>query len=400
LSSSLFPLQIVEAQRYLEGVKAQPALKPKATWDSSVVSLLNYPQIVKMMSDDLDWTQALADAISNQQKEVLQTIQDLRAKAIADGIIKSDEKVTVVEEKETIIIQPASKEVIYVPQYEPEMLYVESYPPAPVSYWPEPYPYWYDPVAPYFPWFFTGAIFGAAIDWGDWGIWGGNWDGGDLDIDCNQCFNNIDFDGKLDFDRSDWQNIDRSKINFDRNQINALDKTKIRDGIKSNNRNNLQNKAGDLKRTRPSTLPAKSGKMNDVRKSTLDGLKAKPSDRMAKPAGDRRPSGGQNASNKRPGAGANRPSGGKIDRPSGKPKPAARPDNRKRKASPMGDAKRGSKAKYDSRRGQKSMGGGMRSGGGGHKRYASGGGGRHGGGGRGRGGGGRGGGGRGGGGRR
>jgi hypothetical protein len=265
------------------------------------------------------------------------------------------------------------------------MLYVEAYPAAPISYWPEPYPYWYDPVAPYFPWFFTGAIFGAAIDWGDWGVWGGDWDGGDLDIDCNNCFNNIDFDGKLDFDRDDWRNIDRDKLSFDRNKINSLDKTKIRDGLKGNNRNNIKNKAGDLKRTRPSTQPAAGGKISDVRKSTLDGLKAKPADRKARPgsAGDRRPSGGKVAEG-RP-AGGKKPSTGKIDRPVGKKKPAARADNRSRKAAPLGDAKRGSKARYDSRRGNKSMGGGMR-GGGGHKRYASGGGGRRHGGGGGRGG--------------
>jgi Protein of unknown function (DUF3300) len=402
VSASLFPLQIVEAQRYLVEVKTKPELKPKPAWDGSVVSLLNYPQIVAMMSDDLDWTQALAEAITNQQREVLEAVQDLRAKAVADGIIKSDEKIKVVQEKETIVIEPASKEVIYVPQYEPEMLYVETYAPAPISYWPEPYPYYYDPIAPYFPWFFTGAIFGAAIDWGDWGVWGGDWDGGDFDIDCNNCFNNIDFDGKLDFDNADWRNIDRDKLSFDRNKINSLDKTKIRDGLKGNNRNEIRNKASDLKRTRPSTLPAKGGKMNDVRKSTLEGLKAKPSDRKGKAgeaAGDRRPSSGKVADRSADrSAGGKRPSGGKIDRPVGKQKPAARADNRSRKPSPMGDTKRGSKAKYDSRRGQKSMGGGMRSGGGSHKRYASGGGGRHGGGGR--GGGGRGGGGRGGGGRR
>ena len=54
--ASLYPLQIVEASRFLEEVAKKPDLKPKESWDSSVISLLNYPQIVKMMSDDLDWT--------------------------------------------------------------------------------------------------------------------------------------------------------------------------------------------------------------------------------------------------------------------------------------------------------------------------------------------------------
>jgi hypothetical protein len=81
MAGSLYPLQIVQAQRYLGDVKAKPDLKPDSSWDGSVVSLLNYPQIVKMMNDDLDWTQAMGDAVVNQQKDVLIAIQQLRDKA-------------------------------------------------------------------------------------------------------------------------------------------------------------------------------------------------------------------------------------------------------------------------------------------------------------------------------
>ena len=56
-AASLFPVQIIEAQRFLEAKKKNADLKPKSDWDGSVVSLLNYPDIVKMMSEDLDWTQ-------------------------------------------------------------------------------------------------------------------------------------------------------------------------------------------------------------------------------------------------------------------------------------------------------------------------------------------------------
>jgi Protein of unknown function (DUF3300) len=112
-ASSLYPLQIVEAQRYLDQVKAKPNLKPKSDWDGSVISLLNYPQIVKMMSDDLDWTQALGEAISYQQKDVLEAIQQLRDKAVAEGIIKTDDKVKVVKEKDNIVIQPAPRSSMY-----------------------------------------------------------------------------------------------------------------------------------------------------------------------------------------------------------------------------------------------------------------------------------------------
>ena len=84
-----------------------------------------------MMSDDLEWTQDLGDALTYQSKDVLTAIQQLRDEAVAKGIIKSDDKVTVVQENDNVVIQPAAAEKIYVPQYEPQMLYVPNYQPAP-----------------------------------------------------------------------------------------------------------------------------------------------------------------------------------------------------------------------------------------------------------------------------
>ena len=94
--ASLYPLQIVEAARFLDKAAKDKNLKPKDTWDGSVISLLNYPEIVKMMSDDLDWTQTLGDALTYQQKDVLIAIQQLRDKAVAEGVIKTDDKIKVV----------------------------------------------------------------------------------------------------------------------------------------------------------------------------------------------------------------------------------------------------------------------------------------------------------------
>jgi hypothetical protein len=34
----------------LERVKTEPELKPDKDWDGSVISLMNYPEIIKMMS--------------------------------------------------------------------------------------------------------------------------------------------------------------------------------------------------------------------------------------------------------------------------------------------------------------------------------------------------------------
>ncbi len=332
-----------------------------------------------MMSDDLEWTQALGDAISNQQKDVLVAIQQLRDKAVAEGIIKTDDKVKVVKENDNIVIQPASPEIIYVPQYAPEMLYEPEYVAAPVAYYPDPYPSYYYPTAPYFAAFVTGAVWGAAVDWNDWGVWGGNgnW-GNDIDIDCNNCFNNNNFNGKVNINDVDWKNVDRSKIKFDKNQLNKIDNTKIRNGLEQNNRNNIKNKSADLKKNRPSTMPAKGNQVKDVRKSTLEGLQGKPGGGKQKPALGKKPGQGGGGNLDKPGqGGGNKKPGGNYNRPAGKPKPAARPDVRPKNPSPLGDINRGRDTKIQSNRGGKSMGGGLGGGGRPQKRVVrSGGGGR------------------------
>ncbi|MCA1409204.1 DUF3300 domain-containing protein [Ensifer sp. IC3342] len=385
-AASLYPLQIVEAERFLEAREKKSDLKPKESWDGSIISLLNYPQIVKMMSEDLEWTQAFGEAIANQQKDVLIAIQQLRDEAVAKDIIKTDDKMKVVEEGDNIIIQSASPETIYVPQYPPEMLYEPDYAPVPIDYYDEPYPaYWY-PGAAFFAGAVTGAIFGAIIDWDDWGVWGGRWDG-DIDVDCNKCFNNIDFDGKVNWNDIDWKNVDRSKISFDRDQLQKFDRTNIKNNIKARGDNNLRNRAAEINRDRPQARPGGGGQLKDVRKSTLEGLKAQPRrDATARTGGGqavaKAKSGGSKPS-------VNRPKGKKssqVNRPAGKKKMASKAQNRPKKPSGLGNVNSGRREVASSRRGGHSMGGGHRGGGrpqmsrgGGRPPMARGGGGRGGG---------------------
>lgn len=56
LPASTFPLQIVQAVRFLEKQKTDKSLKPDESWDSSVLGLLNYPEVLNALNDDLDWT--------------------------------------------------------------------------------------------------------------------------------------------------------------------------------------------------------------------------------------------------------------------------------------------------------------------------------------------------------
>ena len=61
-------------------------------------------------------------------------------------------------------------------------------------------------------------------------------------IDCNNCFNDRNFNGKMNWNDVDWSNVDRSKISFDKSNFSNFDKTKIKDGLKANDSNNLRNR--------------------------------------------------------------------------------------------------------------------------------------------------------------
>jgi hypothetical protein len=172
----------VQADRYLDKRKADPKLPVDDKWDDAVKSLLNYPDVVKMMSADLDWTSALGEAVVADQGAVIEAVQAFRRKAKAAGNLKSDDKQVVKVEQETVYIQPADPQVIYVPQYNPTVVVVPS--PTPVyAYYPTPYPSYYYPYPPGAA-LATGIVWGAAIG----AAWSGNHYGccGDANINVNR----------------------------------------------------------------------------------------------------------------------------------------------------------------------------------------------------------------------
>jgi hypothetical protein len=184
LPAATNPLQLVQADRFLDKRKADPKLAVDEKWDDAVKSLLNYPDVVKMMSADLDWTSALGEAVVADQGAVLDAIQIFRRKAQAAGNLKSDDKQVVTVEKEIITVVPADPQVIYVPQYNPATVVV--YGAAPYwGYYPTPYPSYYYPYPPGAA-LATGVIWGAAIG----AAWAGghyvSHYGGDANININR----------------------------------------------------------------------------------------------------------------------------------------------------------------------------------------------------------------------
>jgi hypothetical protein len=142
----------------LEDRERDSTLKPNEDWDDSVVALLNYPEVIELMNDDLDWTYDLGTAVLNQRADVLNAIQEFRDEAYAAGNLRSDERQTVVRADDAIEIKPANPQVIYVPYYEPERVVI--YQPAPVYYYyPRPYPVYYYPYP-------AGYRFSTGFFWG------------------------------------------------------------------------------------------------------------------------------------------------------------------------------------------------------------------------------------------
>ena len=185
LMASTYPLEVVQADRWakqnkdMKGDALAKALE-KQPWDPSVKSLVNFPQVLTMMSEKLDLTQKLGDAFLGQQKDVMATVQKLRAKAEASGNLKTTKEQVVKVEKEIIIIESASPTVIYVPAYNPTVVYgAWAYPAYP------PYPY-YPPGYAAGAAFVTGVAVGAA-----WGYaWGhSDWHGGSVNVNYNQNVN-------------------------------------------------------------------------------------------------------------------------------------------------------------------------------------------------------------------
>ena len=130
LVAATYPLQIVEAERLLKKSEdlTDAELSDRLTqadWDPSVLVLASgFPTVVTRMSDELEWTEKLGNAMVQQDDDVLTAVQRKRAEAQETGYL-ADNAAQVVEEDDSgkIAIKPADPEVVYVPTYDPEVVY-------------------------------------------------------------------------------------------------------------------------------------------------------------------------------------------------------------------------------------------------------------------------------------
>lgn len=132
LPASAYPLEIVQAQRWLDKNSGAVANQDfsgadSQNWDPSVKAMLRFPDLLKKLSDDLEWTSKLGDAIVNQPQDVANVIQLLRVKAQKAGTLKTTNEQIITTQKqdgrdvETIASPDPS--VVYVPSYDPVAVY-------------------------------------------------------------------------------------------------------------------------------------------------------------------------------------------------------------------------------------------------------------------------------------
>ena len=172
LMASTYPIEVIEADRW---VKRNPGLRGEALdaalldkdWDPSVKAICHFPSILALMSERISETTNLGNAFLAQEAEVMDVVQELRAKAYAQGNLTTTSQQKVIAQNGTIVIEPADPRVIYVPYYDPFYIYGPWwYPAYPPYYWGPPgvsigmgISYW--------PGFYFGFAFGtwSYFDW-------------------------------------------------------------------------------------------------------------------------------------------------------------------------------------------------------------------------------------------
>jgi hypothetical protein len=220
LPASVYPLEVVQAARFVADTNNLAKLDAQP-WDDSVKAVARIPAAIQKLNEDISWTIELGEAFLAQDKDVMDAIQNMRAKAQKAGTLqttpqqivtvtnmiveKTVEQQVVVVTNTVVQIAPASSSVVYVPTYNPYTVY---YPPP---------AYVYNPYAPLVT-FGVGVAMGAIIanncNWYHGGCYHGN-----VNINVNNNYNrNNNFNQNNNINRNNqggqqkWQ-PDQNRLN-------------------------------------------------------------------------------------------------------------------------------------------------------------------------------------------
>ncbi|KPU06762.1 hypothetical protein AN697_00690 [Enterobacter cloacae subsp. cloacae] len=165
LMASTYPANVIQAAQWskdnpkMEGDAAIQAVASQP-WDPSVKSLVAFPQLMSLMGENPPWVQNLGDAFLAQPKDVMDSVQRLRALAQKTGALQSTPQQTVTTVTKPAPAKSATSEsttsttpaptVIKIESADPQVVYVPTYNPNTVyGTWPNTaYPPTYLPPSP------------------------------------------------------------------------------------------------------------------------------------------------------------------------------------------------------------------------------------------------------------
>jgi Protein of unknown function (DUF3300) len=174
------PQQVTDVTKWikensqLKGADLQQAAEA-AGFDASFVAIVLFPDVLTLLGQNMEWTTELGKAFSSNQKAVLDSVQRLRAQAMAVGNLKTTAQQEVKTDTQNgqtvIVVQPANPQIVYVPVYNPQTVYVAAPPPPPSNSG--------NVAAAAAIGFMAGIALGAAMSnsygYYGWGAWGMHW---------------------------------------------------------------------------------------------------------------------------------------------------------------------------------------------------------------------------------
>lgn len=146
LMAATYPHDVEEAAEWtshasnasLRGDALTFALEPWE-WDASVKTLAQFPDVLRMLDDEYDWTVRVGNAFLLQERDVMDSIQRLRHQARAAGHLRSNEFQRVYFNGAAIVIDMVDPSTVYVPAYDPIRVYgAWIYPDYPPFYFHRP----------------------------------------------------------------------------------------------------------------------------------------------------------------------------------------------------------------------------------------------------------------------
>lgn len=145
LMAATFPQDVAQAAQWSRanpGMKGDEAVRAvdNEPWAPAVKSMVAFPDVLKAMGEQPEWTRKLGEAFLANEGSVMQTVQNLRQRADKAGNLQSTEQLAVQRQGDNYALASPSPETTYVPYYDPRTVYgTWQYPDYQPVYW-NPWP--------------------------------------------------------------------------------------------------------------------------------------------------------------------------------------------------------------------------------------------------------------------